>query len=340
MSVSSIISDYLSRKAIIDLKARENKRGKFVLTIFTNSTGVGRFLNTIVRFFAKTLKTSELGEVFYRLDVDFNPGENYYKQVAKAIKVMSELYGNDWASIKKKGPAIFYANHPLGGVDAFVLASELAKSRPDIKVLFTSVLENVPRLKDYAFILKIIKGHHDKEHNKMMLAQVNEHLAEGKSILVFPAGSISTWRDEKRTFAMDIDWKESFIRFAEKSPEVSFYPIYVEGEPSVQYLRLRQRSLSLSNAYVLREFANQIGTTMRFHLGDKIVHKDIAQFTREDQVSYLRAKVYSMGTNFFRQQKVFDLSLGEEYSLETPLITNGESGIMRMIDSKINPDLD
>lgn len=295
------LGDILMRKVIIDVKVVE-KNGKQTLKLFSEKFLAGKVLNIIVKFIGIFVDLTTLGLVLERMNTSLKKSnESYFKQAIDAFKITVKTKGLDFSHVKKSGPAIFYANHPLCGADVFVVMSEIEKVRPDVKVVVATFLENFPGLKDKCFVVNNLVGDTNaKSYNQEVIQKINKHIADGGALLVFPAGALSTWVDNDRSYAKDIEWRKGFIKFGEAHPETDYYPIFVEGEPSQTHLKLRAFNKHIANAYVFKDLTNQVGTTATIHLASPIKLATISDQSYKYQISYLRNSLYDVGSNYIK----------------------------------------
>ena len=296
------LGDILMRKVVIDVTVVENN-GKPYLKLFSEKFFAGKALNLIVRIIGKFVDLMTLGMVLERMDKSLKVDEKpYFDQTIDALKINVKTKGLDLSKIKKTGPAVFYANHPLCGADVFVVMSQIAKVRPDVKDVVATFLENFPGLTDHCFVVNNLVGDTNaKSYNKEKIKDVNQHVADGGALLVFPAGALCTWVDGDRTYARDIEWKKGFIKFGEAHEDTDYYPVFIEGEPSQTHLKLRAFNKHLANAYVFKDLSNQVGTTATINLGNPIKLKTIQDKDYKYQISYLRNCLYDVGSSYIKQ---------------------------------------
>ncbi len=322
-------------KAVLDIKV-VIKDGKRKLKIFTDSNAVGRFFNTISGFFNNTLGLDRLKEAIYRLQKNLIEMKGpYFAKLADAFKLKSQITKGDFSKVPRDKPVVFIAPHPLSGIDTFLLMKEIEKVRPDTKVVVASFLESIPGLAENAFVVNVLKTPEAKEYNKEMIKIINKHVAEGNSLLIFPSGSVSRWDEGTKVHAVDPEWKKGFIKFGEQSEDTVYVPLFVEGEPSQQYLKMREKNTTLSNALIFKELSSQIGSTVKFQIGDNINLKDLERFSYEEKIDYFRAKLYSLGTDYFYDKKGAEASISDNYSINAPLVTKKEYYTMKWIDEAL-----
>jgi putative hemolysin len=330
---TTAIRKYFLKKAILQYKLSPKKRAKQRLTLFTNTNGVGIGLNVVAFLLRRTLKIHQMKAAFARYTLNFESGQQYFRKLTDAFNIDLNSKGQSLSHVSKTGPVIFYANHPFSGMDAFALAAQIEKFRPDIKVLAASYLQHFPGFKDRSFIINVHDKEKNKDQNRAVYEKVNEHIREGKSLLIFPAGDVSELTRKNKVYALDPPWQDGLIRFGEQSGRTEFVPVFIQGEPSRKYLMLRLKAKILSNFYVLHEFANQINTQMCFYVGNGISLNDIAHLRLTEKVSYLRAKLYELGTNYYKS--INGNHLIAEHCPSFPLLKQMESSLMQAVDAAL-----
>ncbi len=179
----------------------------------------------VVKRLEKYFKINELNKIFREHKEELD--HKFIGCVLTAMGVNVEVYGLE--NIPKHGGAILASNHPMGGLDGMCIIQEVAKVRPDIKVIVNSILTHVPQLSGiFTGVNKL--GRSTKES----LAKIDKIYASGAIIQVFPAGLCSRKIDGK---IVDLDWHKSFVS---KSIEnnIPIIPIYVNGSNSNSFYRM------------------------------------------------------------------------------------------------------
>ena len=293
------VIDVLMKKIIVDVSVIR-KNGKPILKLFSEQFLIGKILNRLVRIIVLFIDISPLTGVFERIKNSLSTSDRpYFQQAIDACQIKVVAKGLKLSNIKKTGPAVFYANHPLCGADVFVILSEIEKVRPDIKVVVATFLENFPGLTEHCFVINNLIGDESaRDYNSDKIPKINQHIADGGALLVFPAGALSSWIGNDKRYAKDPEWKKGFIKFAEAHPETDFYPIFVEGQPSQTHLKLRSRCRHLANAYVFKDLCNQVGTTATIHIGDPIPLTALQNQDYPAQIAYLRERLYALGAEY------------------------------------------
>lgn len=285
---------------VLDLRVKVNSKGDPKLTVFDPSSGLGKFLNMIFPLFGKKLKFDELAQALYRLEKTANSGRPYFERLAEALQIKAVIHNDAWKNIPKDKPVIFYANHAVPGPDVFATVNEIAKIRPDVKVVGAIYLSGIPGLKDHAFFVNNMNTAAAKAYNKTVFPKINEHLKNGGSILIFPSGTVSKWHLPRTDYAKDTPWKTGLLKLAEQSEETVMVPMFVSGQPSQEYLRIREKNQSLSKAYSFRELADNIGKTLDVTSGEPIIYSKLKSMPEEERILMLRRLLYEKGEEYFK----------------------------------------
>ncbi len=290
--------DNLMKWVIIDPQVIE-KGNRKIIKLFGEKFLLGKILNKIVFLVSLLVDLETLFMVLIRLRESLKTStEPYFKQTIDAFQCKVNNKGIDLSKIKKEGPAVFYANHPLAGMDVFAVMSQLEKVRPDVKVVVATFLENFPGLEGKCFVVNNQLYDGAKEYNKDKMTQINDHIKNGGALLIFPSGKLSRWEGSK-FHAVDAEWKKGFIKIGEHHTETDYYPVFLEGEPSKTYLRLQSISRHLANPYVFKELSNRVGTDADLHIGPAIKLASIQDKSYPEQITFLRQRLYGLGHEYF-----------------------------------------
>lgn len=310
----------------------KNMWGNNGLRLFEQKTLPGRGLNVIASVFRRPLKLGKISDSLIKLRKIEGP-EGIFTKFAKAFD-MKPLVSKKWLeSIPKKGPLIFFANHPLSGMEGIAIAAALEEVRPDIKVIANEMVKGFGPIGPRILGLRVM-GRKEAGRNAQNLEAIYEHLKSGNSLVIFPSGRLSAWQPPfNRTIAVDDRWRKGLIRMIKEVPEATLYPVFVAEEPSKEYLKMYEFNETLSFAFVLREVARVIGKPVSLIGGEAISPLKIAHLNMEDQISYLRGKNYELGTQyFFGKYSKENLPLWPEASEKNPLLTRREQELVDSID--------
>jgi len=319
-----------TRKKVYALDARviEKGNGKTYFRIFQNDTLTGKVMNQLSRPFTKKLKLDKLKIPLLRLKNDLDPKLPYFGQVVNAFNFKVNNRGKNIAGIPKRGPVIFYANHPLSSSEVFALGSVIEQIRPDLKAVAAKYLENVPGFIDHAFFVEIFNSTNAVKILEC-LKKINKHIKMGGALLILPAGDISAWSEDNSHMALDPVWEKGIIKMAEQSPDTILKPIFVEAEPTTEYLKLRKKSQTLSDIYIFREIALNIGRDINLNFGENISFSMLKGLSNDQKMSYLRGRLHLSGTSFFKSKNLDVPFLYEGGNENFPLLRSEELKVLR-----------
>ena len=209
--------------------------------------------------------------------------------------------------IPKKGPFVTISNHPFGAIDSLLLLKLIAERRPDYKIISNFLLQHIEPLKDHFIFL-----HGDENEGSLAssipgLKKVVEHINEGNSIGLFPAGEVSTFQNKERKIT-DRAWQRGIIKLVKKL-EVPVIPIYFQGSNSAIFHFLGLVHPRLRTAILPSELFKKKRKEIRIRIGNPIPPRDQKSFRDIDRFGrFLRAKTYALGSalevkKFFKPKK-------------------------------------
>ena len=116
------------------------------------------------------------------------------------------------------------ANHPIGTLDGMALLKVVARVRPDVKIMANQMLSHVEAMTSLLFPVDVLGS----GSNRQQILAMQEHLAAGKALIVFPAGEVSRLRPHG---VRDGRWRTGFLRLADKA-KAPIVPLFIRGRNS------------------------------------------------------------------------------------------------------------
>ena len=110
------------------------------------------------------------------------------ERLLNRLAVTYRIGERDLQQIPKSGPVVVVANHPFGILEGAVLATALARVRPDVRFLANDVLSAIPEIKDLLIPVDAMGGSSAAQRNTSGLRRSIEFLQGGGCLVVFPAG--------------------------------------------------------------------------------------------------------------------------------------------------------
>src|SRR5690606_13258211 len=118
------------------------------------------------------------------------------------------------------------------------------------------------------------------------------HLRDGKPLGIFPAGEVSTYRDERRI--VDRPWDPAAMKLIQKA-KVPVIPIYFHSKNSTFFYRLASISDLLRTEKLPSEMLSQKKRKIKVRIGNAIQPQDMQEISNiEALTAFLRRKTYML----------------------------------------------
>lgn len=211
-----------------------------------------------------------------------------------------EFMGVSWhivgmENIPKDGRYLFASNHPFGGMDGIILASEVIAHLGDVRSISNDILMVLEPL---APILLPVNKHGAQSR---VAAEIFENtFASNTPIQTFPAGLCSRRIKGKIT---DLEWKTNFVKKAIQHNR-HIVPVHFEGRLSNRFYNIyRFRQIfgikaNIEMLYLVDEMFRQRGKDFEVRIGTPISPEELkAVGNPRQQTEYVRAKSYALAPN-------------------------------------------
>lgn len=230
-------------------------------------------------------------------------GPDYAEAILKHFEIDYEMPEEDFKRLPKNGPYITISNHPLGGIDGILLFKLMVRHRSDYKIMANFLLERMTPLKPYIISVNPFENRKDVKSNIGGFKSALMHLREGHPLGIFPAGEVSTFKDEK--LIVDRPWEEAAIKLIRKA-EVPVVPIYFHARNSKLFYRLAKISDVFRTAKIPSEVLSQRNRAIKVRIGQPIsVTTQAEQRTLEEYTDLLRRKTYIL-SNAYEKERLID----------------------------------
>lgn len=242
----------------------------------------------------KVLKISTMNKIYDR-NKHLNDLE-FINALLDEFEIRFEIPEEDLKRIPKTGPFITISNHPLGGIDGILLLKLLVENRPDFKIIANFLLHRIEPLKPYVMPVNPFESHKDVKSSFTGFKNALQHLKDGNSLGIFPAGEVSTYRDGK--LLVDKPWEVAAMKLVKKA-EVPVVPIYFHAKNSKLFYRLAKLNDTLRTAKLPSELLTQKERVIKVRIGNPISiadqkeHESLEAFTE-----FLRKKTYVLANPF------------------------------------------
>ena len=219
------------------------------------------------------------------------------------FEINFEIPEEDLKRIPKEGPFITISNHPLGGIDGILLLKLLLEKRSDFKIIANFLLHRIVPLKPYVMPVNPFEDRKDVKSSVMGFKTALAHLKEGHPLGIFPAGEVSTYRDDK--LVVDKPWEVAAMKLVKKA-EVPVVPIYFHAKNSKLFYRMAKLNDTLRTAKLPSELLTQKERLIKVRIGNPISVADQTEHeTLEEFTEFLRKKTYVLA-NPFQKKKLLE----------------------------------
>ena len=201
------------------------------------------------------------------------------------IEILKQFEGQSFITV---------SNHPYGHIDGIMLVGEVAKVRPDYKVMVNWMLNLIDTMQDHF----IGVNPYDKSTvDRSSLSGVKEciaHLKENHPLGFFPAGAVS--KNVGGNKVKDRDWQESVIKLIRKA-NIPVIPAYLSGQNSWVFNFLDKIDWRLRTVRLCHELDTKKGKTIHLVFGDPIMPETQKQFIDIRQFGeFLKDKTYQLSS--------------------------------------------
>lgn len=199
----------------------------------------------------------------------------------------------DMGQVPETGPLIVIANHPYGALDGVIAADLIHGRRDDLKVVANRVLTAIPAIRNQLISIDFSGTREATRANLIARQQAVEHVTQGGSLLLFPAGGVST---AKGMFGQvsDLPWPNFTAKIiqAAKAPVL---PVYFPGANTGLFQFASQFSLTLRLGLLMRELSKRRGTTINIRIGPPIHAREMTTFQSPPELlAFLRKRLYAL----------------------------------------------
>jgi putative hemolysin len=217
-------------------------------------------------------------------------GYEFSQKVIEKFNI--RVVANGFEKIPREGGVIIAMNHPLGGMDAMAMITQLYPIRQDFKFVVNDVLLHLKNLNEF-----FVGVNKHGSNTKQALLELNELYASDHAMLVFPAGLVSR---RKRGKVEDLEWKKTFVTRARKYQR-NVIPVHIEGSLTSFFYRLANLRTGLGikanieMLYLPDELFQQNDQTLTLTVGDPIPYETFDRSKTDlEWAQWVKARLYAL----------------------------------------------
>ena len=183
------------------------------------------------------------------------------------------------------GRLLVVANHPSGARDALALLETIGRVRQDVRIVANDLLLAVPGLDGLLLPVRILGGRPTPES----LRAVEQALAAGQCVIVFPAGEVSRLSPRG---VRDGRWRRGFVRFA-RACDAPVLPMRVVARNSLLFYGASALFKPAGTALLAREMYARRARVVELRIGTPMRIDPTADAPSETR--RVRRALYALG---------------------------------------------
>lgn len=258
--------------------------------------------NPLLALLSSVTKLNKINALYDRIRA--NKGTAFIESFFQELHITVQLNGQELENIPEEGGCVIVCNHPFGAIDGLALIQQIEKRRPDIKVMANFLLEEIPEIASYFFSVNPFDKNVVQLKSERGLKRCIEHIAAGGCLAIFPAGEVSTFQN-KWSNVSDKKWQRSVMKLVQRA-ECPVVPVFFDGRNSRMFHLLGKVNAQLRTMALPSELFKKEGDEIKMRIGKAISAEDIQLISDPELLGrFLRAKVYSLGSELHVRKKLF-----------------------------------
>ena len=222
-------------------------------------------------------------------------GAPFWESALDTLGMSLRIHGGTWPpKLAPDEPRIIIANHPYGvtdGVAAAVLAERLGHP---FKVLVNDALLKVPEPEPYLLPVDFSETREALKNNFKTSKRALKAMAEGETIVIFPAGGVST-APKVVGPAEELPWKRFTAKLIKES-KATVLPVYFPGQHGVVFHAVSRVSDRLRVSLMVGSVRKHVNRPMDVCVGDPIRYEQLSGMIddRDATIDYLKDHVQGL----------------------------------------------
>lgn len=219
--------------------------------------------------------------------------ETVFAAALRLLQVRLDLGGEDTSSVPRDGGLLIVANHPFGILDGLAMGQLAMHLRGNAQILTNSLLCQVPEIAPHLLPVDFSGTPDARRLTSVTRRRAVDLLADGKVVVMFPAGGIATANAPVTGRACDAEWHPFAGRLA-TIPGVTTLPVHVHGQNSRLFQIASHLSYPLRVSLIFHETRRRMGRTLPLVLGNAIPAAALESLPRGDVAGVLRRRTMDL----------------------------------------------
>jgi putative hemolysin len=225
--------------------------------------------------------------------------ETVFEAALRLLQVELDLCGANIADLPREGGLLIVANHPFGILDGLAMGQLAMRLRGNAQILTNSLLCQVPEIAPHLLPVDFSGTPEARRLTSVTRRRAVDLLADGKVVVMFPAGGIATANAPVTGRACDAEWHPFTGRLA-TIPGVTTLPVHFHGQNSRLFQIASHLSYPLRVSLIFHETRRRMGRTLPLVLGQAIPAAELESLPRGDVAGVLRRRTMDLATRPLR----------------------------------------
>ena len=245
----------------------------------------------LLKYLFHESEMTEFGKAYPNLN-----GIDFVEKVLDYFEFDYLINDREKANLPYSGAVVAIANHPIGSLDGLALLKMCTDIRSDVKIVANDLLWSIKPLRPLLLPVNNMAGNTAKSNMKA----IEQHLASGGALLIFPAGEVSRLGVKG---VKDGKWRNGFLTFA-KQAKAPIVPIHIDGKNSLFFYALSLLAKPLSTLWLIDEMFKQRNQDIRIRIGQAIEYKTYNELKidRKNLKQLFKKQVYSLAKKKYQTE--------------------------------------
>lgn len=210
-------------------------------------------------------------------------GRPFADRALDALGIDWRIDGGVELRVPQAGAVIVVANHPFGGVEGLVMASEVLRVRADMRLMANGLLAGIPELRPYLIQVNPFGGASAARENLRGLRESLRWLRSGGVLGIFPSGEVAhlRWRDGR---IREPDWNSAVAWLARESG-AAIVPLHFCGTNGPLFHLAGLVHPRLRTALLPRELLNKRHRPLTGVMGPSVAAERLRSFDSDPEAA-------------------------------------------------------
>ncbi|MEG1371246.1 MAG: hypothetical protein RR278_01970 [Mucinivorans sp.] len=249
-------------------------------------TRAGKFVIRTVKSF---LSINQINALYDSVD---GRGSDFARHCLDKLNISRQWSSQSLKNIPEKGAFITVANLPHGILDGLLLLDEIARKRPDAKIVTGFAPSQIDEIADN--VISVDNFEYSNHTSFIGVRRAMEHLKLGHPLIVFPAQKIATFKSTDKN-SIDSQWNAATVKFLMRSG-VPLIPIHISGHNSLMFRLIGHINPKLQLVRMGHELLKKQGRDFDIEVGSAVNRTQIEKLSSLAQFeAYMRTNITLLG---------------------------------------------